>query len=71
MTDRIHSLTVTLERDMREDDAQALIDAIRMIKEGIKVQKCPGFTGKHRFEADPNCYGAGLMAEWQQLRSAA
>ena len=38
---------------------------------GIKVQKCPGFTGKHRYEADPNCYGAGLMEEWKQLRSAA
>ena len=38
---------------------------------GVKVQKCPGFTGKHRYEADPNCYGAGLMEEWKQLRSAA
>lgn len=27
MTDRIHSLTVILERDMREDDAQRYVDA--------------------------------------------
>lgn len=28
MTDRINSLTVVLEEDMRADDAQSLIDAI-------------------------------------------
>lgn len=37
---------------------------------GIKVQKCPGFTGAHRYEADPNCYGMGLREEWQKLRGA-
>ena len=32
MTDRIRHLTVTLARDMRDDDAERLIDAIIMIK---------------------------------------
>jgi len=32
MTDRYSTLTVALEKDIREDDAQALIDAIRMLR---------------------------------------
>ena len=32
MTDRYHSLVVTLEHDIREDDADALINAICMMK---------------------------------------
>lgn len=29
MTDRIHSLTVVLDHDIREDDCESLIDAIK------------------------------------------
>ena len=32
MTDRVHALTVVLEHDMRDDDVQALIDAIRCMR---------------------------------------
>ena len=32
MTDRFHSLTVVLEKDMRDDDAQGLMDAIRCMR---------------------------------------
>jgi hypothetical protein len=32
VTERIHSLTVILSEDMREDDAKALIDAVLMLK---------------------------------------
>ena len=32
MTDEFNALTVILERDIREDDAQSLIDAIMMLK---------------------------------------
>lgn len=32
MTDRINGLTVTLEPNMREDDAQCIIDAILLLK---------------------------------------
>lgn len=38
MTDRIKGLTVTLERDIREDDAQAIIDAIKMAKGVLGVE---------------------------------
>lgn len=32
MTDRFSTLTVVLDRDIREDDAEFIINAIRMIK---------------------------------------
>lgn len=32
MTDRFHSLQVVLEKDVREDDAQAICDAISQIR---------------------------------------
>ena len=32
MTDRVHSLTVVLKRDLRDDDAAPLIEAIRLLK---------------------------------------
>lgn len=32
MTDRLHSLTVVLERDIRDDDAEPILAAIRMIR---------------------------------------
>jgi hypothetical protein len=32
MTDRYNSLTVVLDRDIREDDAEHILNAIRMIK---------------------------------------
>lgn len=37
MTDRIHSLTVVLEKDMRDDDAQALINAITQLRGVLSV----------------------------------
>ncbi len=32
MTDRYNALIVVLDRDIRDDDAKAIIDAIKMIK---------------------------------------
>lgn len=32
MTDRVSALTITLDHDMRVDDAQVIIDAIRLIR---------------------------------------
>lgn len=37
MTDRYHSLTVVLEHDLREDDAEPLMNAIKMLKGVIDV----------------------------------
>lgn len=39
MTDRVHSLTVILEKDTRDDDVECWVSAIRMLKGVISVQK--------------------------------
>ena len=38
MTDRYNTLTVVLEREIREDDAEKYIDAIKMIKGVLSVK---------------------------------
>ena len=38
MTDRLDDLTVILSRDIRDDDAQCIIDAIEMISGVASVQ---------------------------------
>ena len=38
MTDRFHSLTVVLEHDMREDDAESLLQAIRHLRGVLSVK---------------------------------
>jgi len=37
MTDRVKGFVVTLSEDMREDDAQAIADAIRMVRGVLDV----------------------------------
>lgn len=37
MTDRFNAFVVTLDRDMREDDAQVLIQAIRQLRGVLTV----------------------------------
>ncbi len=37
MTDRYNALTVVLDRDIREDDAEHLINAIRMLRGVLSV----------------------------------
>lgn len=32
MTDRIHSITVVLEENLRVDDAERILDALRMVR---------------------------------------
>lgn len=41
MTDRFRGLLVTFAKDVREDDAEAHINAIRMIKGVLDVQPVP------------------------------
>lgn len=45
MTDRLKGVTVAFERDIREDDAELIINAIRMIKgvAGVKDIKSTGY----------------------------
>jgi len=38
MTDRYYTVTVVLERDYREDDAQPILDAIQHIKGVLSVK---------------------------------
>jgi hypothetical protein len=38
MTDRIHALTVILDKEYRDDDVEYIINAIRMIKGVSKVE---------------------------------
>ena len=38
MTDRIQGLTVALDRDFRDDDVEAIVNAILMVK-GVKSVK--------------------------------
>lgn len=42
MTDRIHSLQVVLEKDLREEDAQVLCDAVSQMR---GVQAVTGLVG--------------------------
>ena len=37
MTDRVHSLTVVLDHDIRVDDVETLANAIRMLKGVLNV----------------------------------
>jgi len=37
MTDRLNALIVVLDKDIRDDDAQPLMDAIKMMKGVISV----------------------------------
>lgn len=37
MTDRYNAVVVTFDRDIREDDAEAIINAIRMLKGVLAV----------------------------------
>ena len=37
MTDRIHSLTLVLDHDMRDDDVEALVTACKQLRHVINV----------------------------------
>ena len=47
MTDRIKGYIVTLEQDIREDDAEHITNAIRMISGVLSVAAIVGETGDH------------------------
>jgi len=55
MTDRINYLTVALERDIRDDDVEPLITAIKMLR-GVRAVKAnvadgTGWTAEARVRA--------------------
>jgi len=56
MTDRYNSVVVAFDRDIREDDAQALLNAIRMLKGVIAVDPqtpdCQTFVAEARIRRE-------------------
>lgn len=63
MTDRIHSITLVLEADLREDDAQSLLAAVRMLKGVISaagnVSNITDYIAQARVRLE---YGQQLLA---------
>lgn len=51
MTDRFYALTVALDKDIREDDAQQLIQAIKMMKGVVDVSGEVSDIGNYVSEA--------------------
>lgn len=47
MTDRLKGFVVTLDRDLREDDAECVIMALRMIRGVIDVAQVPANPDDH------------------------
>jgi len=67
MTNRFHSLTVALTDDIREDDAQCLVEAIKLLR---------GVAGVKGNVSDPGFYTAVVRAQhvteqklWDALRA--
>ena len=68
MTDRINALLVTLVRDLRDDDAQATIDAIRQIKGVLAVE--PHIAGLEDRIAYQRALDNMQQRLWKALRDA-
>ena len=63
MTDRYHSLTVVLEKNMRDDDAESLINAIKMMRNVISVEgNVADFTSLMAEERAINNLGQQVLA---------
>lgn len=47
MTDRIHSLTIVLDKDYRDDDVEPIVNAIQMIRGVLSVSLCVSDFNTH------------------------
>ena len=65
MTDRYHSLTVVLTSDVRTDDAESIINAIKMIKGVLSVTGLVANMESHMAELRAKDYFAEKL--WQIL----
>ncbi len=65
MTDRYYALTVILEKDMRDDDAERMIDAIQMIK-GVQDVK-PLISNPDTWMAEERARGELSKKLWNVL----
>lgn len=50
MTDRVHSLTVALEKDIRTDDIEPLVEAIGQLRGVLKVKMHVSNIASHMAE---------------------
>lgn len=50
MTDRLKGVLVTFKRDIREDDAESIINAIQMVKGVMSVKPVPSNFDTHMAE---------------------
>ncbi len=65
MTDRYYALTVVLEKDMRDDDAECVIEAIRMIKHVKNVK--PLIANPHTWMAEERARNEIAKKLWAVL----
>jgi cell division protein FtsX len=62
MTDRIHSFTVVLDHDLREDDAKPIVDAIKQLRGVVSVEMAVAGIGTQMAEARAKReFGQALM----------
>lgn len=54
MTDRHAAYIVTLDHDIREDDAEAILNALRMVKHVLSVEPVVAGYGQHVAEQRAN-----------------
>ena len=60
MTDRIHSLTVVLDHNIRDDDVQCIVDAIKMIR-------CVGEVVPQVADGDAWMAESGAKQDWSTM----
>lgn len=65
MTNRYFALTVLLGEDIREDDAEPIVDAIRMIKGVWKVE--PHVKDLNNWAAEERAKGELKQKLWEVL----
>jgi len=51
VTDRVHSLTVVLDRDFRDDDVEVIVSAIHLIRGVLRVDTHVSEIGDHMAES--------------------
>lgn len=64
MTDRIQGFTVVLEKDMREDDVQSLVDAVRCLRGVAHVEKSVSTSAEWIAQQRERTRVAGLLNEF-------
>ena len=68
MTDRVRTLTVLLDRDMRTDDVEMVVNAIKMIRRVADVETGPVVDSEQHF-ARSIAFRKLKKMLWKQLLS--